>query len=114
MSDLTPAFPPASRHADRLPRPCPAGYAPILLRTPHAGRSWLLNQCTSRGTLTGTRALRYQSGSSGAEGCAADDPAGGQLPDAVARDIQALILQTEEVATTGRSCHFVRSGHLPF
>ena len=41
---------------------------------------------------------------SGAEGSAADDPAGGLLPDAVARDIQALILQTEEVAATGRAC----------
>ena len=39
----------------------------------------------------------------------AADPAGGLLPDAVARDIQALILQTEEVAATGRACQaFVR------
>ncbi|PHV29514.1 hypothetical protein CSQ93_05460 [Janthinobacterium sp. BJB426] len=43
-------------------------------------------------------------GGSGAEGGAAVDPAGGLLPDAVARDIQALILQTEEVAATGRAC----------
>lgn len=43
-------------------------------------------------------------GASGAEGGAAADPAGGLLPDAVARDIQALILQTEEVAATGRAC----------
>ena len=48
-------------------------------------------------------------GASGAEGGAAADPAGGLLPDAVARDIQTLILQTEEVAATGRACQaFVR------
>ncbi|MED5615108.1 hypothetical protein [Janthinobacterium sp. P210005] len=48
-------------------------------------------------------------GAGGAEGGAAADPAGGLLPDAVARDIQALILQTEEVAATGRACQaFVR------
>ena len=42
-------------------------------------------------------------------GGAAADPAGGLLSDAVARDIQALILQTEEVAATGRACQmFVR------
>lgn len=42
-------------------------------------------------------------------GGAAADPAGGLLSDAVARDIQALILQTEEVAATGRTCQmFVR------
>lgn len=34
---------------------------------------------------------------------------GGPLPDAVARDIQALILETEQVAATGRACQaFVR------
>ena len=50
-----------------------------------------------------------QAGSGGAEGGAAADPASGLLPDAVARDIQALILQTEEVAATGRACQvFVR------
>lgn len=50
-------------------------------------------------------------GASGAEGSAAADPAGGLLPDAVAGDIQALILQTEEVAAVGRACQaFVRSG----
>ena len=43
-------------------------------------------------------------GSGGAEGGAAADPAGGLLPDEVARDIQALILHTEEVAATGRAC----------
>ena len=43
-------------------------------------------------------------GAGGAEGSAAAYPAGGLLPDAVARDIQALILQTEEVAATGRAC----------
>lgn len=43
-------------------------------------------------------------GASGAEGGAATDPTGGLLPDAVERDIQALILQTEEVAATGRAC----------
>lgn len=43
-------------------------------------------------------------GSSGAEGGAAANPAGGLLPDAVGRDIQALIMQTEEVAATGRAC----------
>ena len=48
-------------------------------------------------------------GASGAEGGSAADPASGLLPDAVARDIQALILQTEEVAATGRACQsFVR------
>ncbi|QSX97988.1 hypothetical protein [Janthinobacterium lividum] len=48
-------------------------------------------------------------GASGPEGGAAADPAGGLLPDAVARNIQALILQTEEVAATGRACQsFVR------
>ena len=48
-------------------------------------------------------------GGSGAEGGATTDPAGGLLPDAVARDIQALILQTEEAAATGRACQsFVR------
>ena len=48
-------------------------------------------------------------GTSGPEGGAAADSAGGLLPDAVARDIQALILQTEEVAATGRACQsFVR------
>ena len=48
-------------------------------------------------------------GASGPEGGAAGDSAGGLLPDAVARDIQALILQTEEVAATGRACQsFVR------
>ena len=48
-------------------------------------------------------------GASGAQGGAAADPAGGLLPDAVARDIQALILQTEEAAATGRACQsFVR------
>ena len=31
-------------------------------------------------------------------------PSSELLPDAVARDIQALILQTEEVATRGRAC----------
>ena len=48
-------------------------------------------------------------GVGGAEGGAAADSASGLLPDAVARDIQALILQTEEVAATGRACQaFVR------
>lgn len=52
-------------------------------------------------------------GAGGAEGGAAADPAGGLLPDAVARDIQALILQTEEVAATGRACQaFVRANGL--
>lgn len=48
-------------------------------------------------------------GASSAEGGAAADPAGELLPDALARDIQALILHTEEVAATGRACQsFVR------
>lgn len=38
------------------------------------------------------------------EGSAAADPASWLLPDAVARDIQALILQIEEVAAIGRTC----------
>ena len=53
-------------------------------------------------------------GGSGAEGGAAADPASGLLPDAVARDIQALILRTEEVAATGRACQaFVRANAVP-
>ena len=53
-------------------------------------------------------------GASGAEGGAAADPASGLLPDAVARDIQALILQTEEVAATGRACQaFIRDNTVP-
>ena len=53
-------------------------------------------------------------GAVGAEGSPAADPAGGLLPDAVARDIQALILQTEEVAATGRACQaFVRANTVP-
>ena len=49
-------------------------------------------------------------GASGAEGGAAADPTSGLLPDAVARDIRALILQTEEVAAAGRACQaFVRA-----
>lgn len=48
-------------------------------------------------------------GAGGAENGLAADPAGGLLPDAVERDIQALILETEQVATTGRACQaFVR------
>ena len=48
-------------------------------------------------------------GAGGAKGGAAADPAGGLLPDAVARDIQTLILRTEEAAATGRACQrFVR------
>ncbi|MCM2564463.1 hypothetical protein [Janthinobacterium kumbetense] len=54
-----------------------------------------------------------QASAGGAEGGAAADPAGGLLPDAVARDIQALILQTEEVAATGRACQaFVRDSSI--
>ena len=46
----------------------------------------------------------------GTAGGPAADPAGGLLPDAVARDIQALILRTEEVTATGRACQaFVRA-----
>ena len=49
-------------------------------------------------------------GTSGAEGGSAADPASGLLHDAVARDIQALILETEEVAATGRACQaFIKS-----
>ena len=52
-------------------------------------------------------------GTSGAEGGAAADSASGLLPDAVPRDIQALILQTEEVAATGQACQaFVRVNRL--
>ena len=48
-------------------------------------------------------------GASGAESGDAANTASGLLPDAVARDIQALILHTEEVAATGRACQaFVR------
>lgn len=48
-------------------------------------------------------------GAGGAEGSPAADPAGGLLPVTVERDIQALILQTEAVAATGRACQaFVR------
>ena len=51
----------------------------------------------------------------GSAGGPAADPAGGLLPDAVARDIQALILETEQVAATGRACQaFVReNGMVP-
>ena len=53
--------------------------------------------------------LAAPTGASGAKGGAAANTASGLLPDAVARDIQALILQTEEVAATGRACQtFVR------
>lgn len=53
--------------------------------------------------------LAAPAGASGPEGGTAADSASGLLPDAVARDIQALILQTEEVAATGRACQaFVR------
>lgn len=39
--------------------------------------------------------------------------ASGLLPDGVVRDTQALILQTEEVAATGRACQaFVRANNL--
>jgi K+-sensing histidine kinase KdpD len=39
----------------------------------------------------------------------AANPANGLLPDAVAQDIQAVILHTEEVAAAGRACQrFVR------
>ncbi|PIG30122.1 hypothetical protein CLU93_4457 [Janthinobacterium sp. 35] len=49
-------------------------------------------------------------GTGGAAGSAAADPTSRLLPDAVARNIQALILQTEEVAATGRACQaFVRA-----
>lgn len=52
-------------------------------------------------------------GASGAEGGAAPDPAGGLLHDAVAGDIQALILRTEEVAATARACQaFVRGNSM--
>jgi len=52
-------------------------------------------------------------GASGAEGGASADTASGLLPDAVERDIQALILQTEEVAATGRACQtFVRENEM--
>lgn len=48
-------------------------------------------------------------GASGAEGSAGADSAGGLLPDAVAGDIQTLILETEQAAATGRACQaFVR------
>ena len=54
-------------------------------------------------------------GSGGAERGAEADSSGGLLPDAVARDIQALILQTEEVAATGRACQIfiLRAGAIP-
>ena len=52
-------------------------------------------------------------GTGGAASSAAADPTGGLLPDAVARDIQALILQTEGVAATGRACQaFVRGNRM--
>ena len=45
----------------------------------------------------------------GSAGGATADPAGGLLPDSVAGDIQALIMQTEQAAATGRACQaFVR------
>lgn len=43
----------------------------------------------------------------------ATSPASGLLPDAVADDIQALILQTEEVASTARTCQsFIKANGL--
>ena len=52
-------------------------------------------------------------GAGGAASGPEADPAGGLLPDAVERDIQALILQTEEVAATGRACQtFVRENEM--
>lgn len=46
----------------------------------------------------------------GSAGGAAAYPAAWLLPDAVARDIQALILRTEEATATGRACQaFVRA-----
>ena len=50
-------------------------------------------------------------GAGGAKGGAAADTASGLLPDAVARDIQALILQTEEVAATGMACQAFVKGN---
>ena len=59
--------------------------------------------CTSAGPAA-------PAGAGGATGGLEADPVGGLLPDAVDRDIQALILQTEEVAATGRACQaFVRA-----
>ena len=43
-------------------------------------------------------------GAGGAASGPEADSAGGLLPDAVERDIQALILETEQVAATGRAC----------
>ena len=43
-------------------------------------------------------------GAGGAASGPEADSAGGLLPDAVERDIQALILETEQVAATGREC----------
>ena len=52
-------------------------------------------------------------GAGGAAGSAGTDSAGGLLPDAVAGDIQALILETEQAAATGRACQaFVRGEKL--
>lgn len=48
-------------------------------------------------------------GAGGAASGPEADSAGGLLPDTVERDIQALILETEQVAATGRACQsFVR------
>ena len=59
--------------------------------------------CTSPGPAASADA-------NGTAGGPAADPIGGLLPDAVARDIQALILRTEEVTATGRACQaFVRA-----
>jgi len=53
------------------------------------------------------------SGTGGAGRGNASDSAGGLLPDAVAGDIQALILETEQAAATGRACQaFVRGEKL--
>ena len=46
-------------------------------------------------------------GASGAGGGPSADPVGGLLPGTVVRDIQALIQQTGEVATTERACQAV-------
>ena len=54
--------------------------------------------------------LAASADANGTAGGPAADPAGGLLPGEVERDIQAVILQTEEVAATGRACQaFVRA-----
>lgn len=71
--------------------------------------AWLAAERMRKPAFCASAGPAAPAGASGPEGGAAGDPTGGLLPDPLARDIQALILKTEEVAATGRACQaFVR------